>query len=125
MTERILIVDDDPGMQIALNEFLKKRGYEADSAVSAEEALERKQQLLKQLLDTYEGHRKLVAYEIHDGIAQYLAGAIMQFQSYEQAKDNKPAEAVLRFSEEPQAGTVVVSLPAQSVSTFVLPAPRS
>lgn len=41
MAEKILIVDDDPGMQIALNEFLKKRGYETDSAVSAEEALDR------------------------------------------------------------------------------------
>lgn len=41
------------------------------------EALERKQRLLKQLLDTYEGHRKMVAYEIHDAIAQPLAGAMM------------------------------------------------
>jgi signal transduction histidine kinase len=40
-------------------------------------ALERKQRLLKQLLDTYEGHRKMVAYEIHDAIAQPLAGAMM------------------------------------------------
>jgi len=46
-----------------------------------ERTLQRKQQLLKQLLDIYEGHRKLVAYEIHDGIAQPLAGALMNCEA--------------------------------------------
>jgi len=46
-----------------------------------EEALQRKQGLLKQLLDTYEKHRKIVAYEIHDGIAQPLAGAMMNCEA--------------------------------------------
>lgn len=41
MPERILVVDDDPGMQAALQEVLAKRGYEGDSAFSAEEALEK------------------------------------------------------------------------------------
>ncbi|NTV43086.1 MAG: sigma-54-dependent Fis family transcriptional regulator [Syntrophobacteraceae bacterium] len=41
MPERILVVDDDPGMQAALQEVLKKRGYEGDSAFSAEEALQK------------------------------------------------------------------------------------
>ncbi len=47
----------------------------------AEQTLHRKQQLLKQLLDIYEGHRKLAAYEIHDGIAQPLAGAVMNCEA--------------------------------------------
>jgi signal transduction histidine kinase len=46
-----------------------------------EEALQRKQALLNQLLDTYEKHRKIVAYEIHDGIAQPLAGAVMNCEA--------------------------------------------
>ncbi|GKT09313.1 sigma-54 dependent transcriptional regulator [Desulforhabdus sp. TSK] len=41
MSWNILIVDDDPGMQSALNEVLKKRGYEGELAGSAEEALEK------------------------------------------------------------------------------------
>ena len=41
MAERILVVDDDRGMQSALGEVLKKRGYQRDSALSAEEALEK------------------------------------------------------------------------------------
>lgn len=41
MPERILVVDDDAGMQAALQEVLAKRGYEGDSAFSAEEALEK------------------------------------------------------------------------------------
>jgi len=47
----------------------------------AEETLHRKQHLLKQLLDVYEGHRKLAAYEIHDAIAQPLAGAVMNCEA--------------------------------------------
>jgi len=53
-----------------------------------EETLQRKQRLLKQLLDIYEGHRKIAAYEIHDGIAQPLAAALMN------------CEASLRLLEE-------------------------
>ncbi len=41
MPERILVVDDDPGMQAALQEVLNKRGYEGDAAFSAEEALQK------------------------------------------------------------------------------------
>ncbi|MEN6465973.1 MAG: sigma-54 dependent transcriptional regulator [Syntrophaceae bacterium] len=41
MHERILVVDDDPGMHAALREFLKSRGYDEDGAFSAEEALEK------------------------------------------------------------------------------------
>lgn len=41
MSERILIVDDDPGMQVALHEVLKRRGYEGETASSAEEALQK------------------------------------------------------------------------------------
>ena len=39
MAKRILIVDDDEMVRIALNELLKPEGYEIDSAGSAKEAL--------------------------------------------------------------------------------------
>ncbi len=35
----------------------------------------------------------MIAYEIHDGLAQQLAGAIMQFQTYSYLKDTNPDEA--------------------------------
>lgn len=44
MSERILVVDDDPGMHAALREVLRNRGYEEDGAFSAEEALEKLRQ---------------------------------------------------------------------------------
>ena len=39
MTEKILVVDDDQGIQFFLGEVLKKKNYEVDSAGSAEQAL--------------------------------------------------------------------------------------
>ncbi len=44
------------------------------------EALQREHRTLKHLLQSSDHERQLIAYEIHDGLAQQLAGAIMQFQ---------------------------------------------
>lgn len=41
MSEKILIVDDDPAIQLTLSETLKKGGYEVEKVSSAEEALDR------------------------------------------------------------------------------------
>jgi signal transduction histidine kinase len=41
------------------------------------------QQTLRALLDRQERERQLVAYEIHDGLAQYLSAAIMHLETYE------------------------------------------
>ena len=35
----------------------------------------------------------IISYEIHDGLAQYLAGAGMQFQAYEALRKTSPREA--------------------------------
>ena len=43
--------------------------------------LQREKQFLRELLDLHERERKLVAYEIHDGLAQKLAGALLRLQS--------------------------------------------
>jgi len=45
------------------------------------------------LLQSSDHERQLIAYEIHDGLAQQLAGAIMQFQTYKHFKETKPKEA--------------------------------
>ncbi|MGA2031091.1 MAG: cache domain-containing protein [Thermoguttaceae bacterium] len=52
-------------------------------------------QLLKDLLDVYEQHRQLVAYEIHDGLAQPLTAAIMSFE----ALKSMPVEASAAIKE--------------------------
>lgn len=63
----------------------------------AKEALEREHRTLKHLLQSSDHERQLIAYEIHDGLAQQLAGAIMQFQVYGQVKDTDPKDAANAF----------------------------
>ncbi len=65
-----------------------------------EERVLKEQQLLRELLDLQERERKLLAYEIHDGLAQQLTGALFQLQTIhdqepEQAK--KTLENVMRL----------------------------
>ena len=49
------------------------------------EAIKREQQALRQILDLHERERQLVAYEIHDGFAQKLAGAQLNFEAFRQS----------------------------------------
>lgn len=51
----------------------------------SEQALIRERSVLRQLLEIQERERQLVSYDIHDGLAQYLAGAIMHVQACEAA----------------------------------------
>jgi PAS domain S-box-containing protein len=63
----------------------------------AQAALERERQTLKHLLQSSDHERQLIAYEIHDGLAQYLAGSIMQFEVYDHLKQTKPKEAARAY----------------------------
>ena len=63
----------------------------------AHETLQREHRTLKHLLQSSDHERQLIAYEIHDGLAQQLAGAIMQFQTFQYLKDAKPKEAAKAF----------------------------
>jgi PAS domain S-box-containing protein len=63
----------------------------------AEEALRREHRNLKHLLQSSDHERQLIAYEIHDGLAQHLAGAIMQLQAFDYLKSKKPPEAAKAF----------------------------
>lgn len=51
--------------------------------------------LLQRLLEIQERERQLISYEIHDGIAQYLAGAMMHFQAWEAALGDHAGAAEL------------------------------
>jgi PAS domain S-box-containing protein len=59
----------------------------------AEESLERQRQSLWHMLQASDHERQTISYEIHDGLAQYLAAAGMQFQSHDALKDVSPHEA--------------------------------
>lgn len=64
---------------------------------AAKETLLKEQKLLRQLLDFQERERKLIAYEIHDGLVQQLTGALMTFQSLPQAPGGEDTSARDRF----------------------------
>lgn len=59
----------------------------------AEEAVQRERRTLERLLRSSDHERQLIAYEIHDGLAQQLAGAIMQLQMIEHLRDEPQAAA--------------------------------
>jgi len=63
----------------------------------SEAALERERRTLKHLLQSSDHDRQLIAYEIHDGLAQQLAGAIMQFDAYTAQKQTEPRSAAQAF----------------------------
>ncbi len=48
----------------------------------AAEAVQKEQQLLRQLLDLHERDRRLMAYEIHDGFAQQLTAARFNLEAF-------------------------------------------
>ncbi len=56
-------------------------------------AAERGRRSLMHLLQSSDRDRQRIAYEIHDGLAQQLAGAIMQFQTFEHLKELNPGAA--------------------------------
>ncbi len=55
------------------------------------------EQALRLLLESSDHERQLIAYEIHDGLAQQLAAAVMQLQSYKHLRSASPAKAVTAF----------------------------
>jgi PAS domain S-box-containing protein len=59
----------------------------------AQEALERERQSLWRMLQAGDHERQTISYEIHDGLAQYLAAATMQFQSHDALRENSPEKA--------------------------------
>jgi len=62
-----------------------------------EEALKSEQRVLRQLLDVNERDRRLVAYEIHDGLVQYVTGALMHLEVYSLKQPNTDARGRREF----------------------------
>ena len=61
--------------------------------------LRREQRLLRDVLDIQERDRKLVAFEIHDGLAQQLTGALYKFQAVEPLQPSDPVTARQAFQD--------------------------
>lgn len=53
----------------------------------AREALDRERQTLRHMLQASDHERQVIAYEIHDGLTQQIAAAIMQLQAHEHLRD--------------------------------------
>ena len=63
----------------------------------AEEALQKQNCLLKELLDLQDQDRKLLACEIHDGLTQKIAGALLRLQAFGEQWDSGRPEAQTTF----------------------------
>jgi PAS domain S-box-containing protein len=63
----------------------------------AQEALRRERENLWYLLRSSDHERQLIAYEIHDGAAQQVAGALMYLQAYEHWRDQDADRAKEAF----------------------------
>ncbi|MEN6459150.1 MAG: PAS domain S-box protein [Thermoguttaceae bacterium] len=59
----------------------------------AETAFQQEHRMLEYMLHASDHERQLIAYDIHDGLAQQLAGAIMQFQVYDSLKTINPSDS--------------------------------
>ena len=66
----------------------------------AEEELRSEQRFMQQLLDAHERDRQLLAYEIHDGLVQYMSAALLHLEGLgdQQAKLSVKARAALELA---------------------------
>lgn len=87
---------------------IQSAGRDITEQKAAEAQIQEDRENLEHLLNLYDQDRQLISYEIHDGLAQYLTGAQMQFDVARQLRDTDP-EAAQR------AGDVGQSLLAKSL----------
>jgi len=90
--------------------FVEENGIERVMAIGtdvthkrlAAEGIKKEQQLLRRLLDIHEQERQLIAYDIHDGFAQQLAGALFRLQGFRETFARNPSEAWKGFDSAAQ-----------------------
>ncbi len=91
-------------LQQAHDELEQKVNERTAELTKVNEALRKEYRTLKHLLQSSDHERQVIAYEIHDGLAQQLAAAIMQFQTFAHLRDKKPRPAAKAFD----AGTTML-----------------
>lgn len=90
-----VVIRDRQGRPMALMAVIRDVTVRKQS----EEALREERKTLCHLLQANDQERQTIAYEIHDELSQRLAGAIMQFQTFESLKDTKPRLAMKAYRE--------------------------
>jgi PAS domain S-box-containing protein len=83
------VIPDSQGKPVALMAVVR----DISDRKRAEAALKKEHRTLRHLLESSDHERRLIAYDIHDGPAQQLAGAIMQLDTYHYQKEARPNEA--------------------------------
>lgn len=58
----------------------------------ADDLIQQERLHLRSLLELYDRESRLIGFEIHDGLAQYLAGAIMHLSTFERKSAGKAAD---------------------------------
>ena len=82
---------------LAQDQVVRIYGLDITDRKRAEEALRKEQRNLKHLLHSSDHERQLIAYDIHDGLAQQLAAAMMQFDAFDHLKEAKPQQAATAY----------------------------
>lgn len=78
---------------VELEEANERLRLENAERKRAQEAVDRERRTLWHMLRSSDHERQLIAYDIHDGLAQQLAAAAMQFEACEHLKDSSPENA--------------------------------
>ncbi|NUQ62332.1 MAG: PAS domain S-box protein [Pirellulales bacterium] len=91
-------------IEISVSTFLLAEKWGAAAIIrditerkKARDNLEHERLTLKRMLRASDHEFRLVAYDIHDGLAQQLAGAIMQFEAYRSLREKDPPRADALF----------------------------
>ena len=105
---------DDVPRESVLQLFAARAGAEMERN-RAEQRLFAQQRALEQLLRAHERDRRLIAYEIHDGLAQYASAAIMHLDAF---RDSCPPSTERARKEYEQARRLVVEL-AREARTLI------
>ena len=88
-------VDERTAELTAANKQLQR---EIEERRRAENALQRERRTLEHMLRASDHERQVIAYDIHDGLAQQLAAAIMQLQAYEKLKNQDAKKAEMTYA---------------------------
>jgi PAS domain S-box-containing protein len=59
----------------------------------AAQELLKEQQLLRQMIDLQERERRFLSYEIHDGFAQQITGALFHIEAFQRLRKDEPEQA--------------------------------
>lgn len=84
-------------LQHAHDALEQRVGQRTAELNDANERLQQEHQRLERLLRASDHERQLIAYDIHDGLAQELAGAIMQFETYREGRETQRESAATAF----------------------------